>query len=126
MFERYLFIANLPPLYTLSPLPRTKLPPKKSGDPKVTLVLDLDETLVHCSTEPLENAEMTFPVTYGGKEYQVYVRKRPYFENFLRRVSSMFEVVVFTASQEVYARKLLDLIDPHGRYIQYVIECSVI
>jgi len=118
-FDPFLFIANLPPLWSLSPRPRVKLPPKKNGDPKMTLVLDLDETLVHCSTEPLSGAELIFPVTYGGKDYQVHVRKRPHFETFIKRVSTLFEVVVFTASQEVYARKLLDLIDPQGRYIHH-------
>jgi len=117
-FDPYLFIANLPPITQLAPRQRARLPPK--GDtPKHTLVLDLDETLVHCSTEPLENAELTFPVMYGGKEYQVFVRRRPHFETFLKRVSQLFEVVVFTASQEVYASRLLDLIDPNGKYIHH-------
>jgi CTD small phosphatase-like protein 2 len=117
-FDPYLFIANLPPITQIIPRQKAKLPPK--GDtPKHTLVLDLDETLVHCSTEPLEHAELTFPVIYGGREYQVFVRKRPHFETFLQRVSKLFEVVVFTASQEVYASKLLDLIDPNGKYIHH-------
>jgi len=95
------------------------LPPRTSNTPKVTLVLDLDETLVHCSTEPLDLAEFQFPVFFNNTEYQVYVRKRPHFEEFLKKVSQKFEVVIFTASQEVYAHKLLSLLDPDCKYIKH-------
>ena len=93
------------------------LPAKKPDAPPITLVLDLDETLVHCSTDPMQGADFVFPVLFHGVEYQVYVRKRPYFEEFLKRVSQLFEVVVFTASQKVYADKLLDILDPKKEYI---------
>jgi len=118
-FDPFLFIANLPPIGEIVSRPTVRLPSKKKISPKITLVLDLDETLVHCSIDPIDKAEFIFPVFYGEKEYQVYVRKRPYFEEFLKQVSGDFEVVVFTASQEVYASKLLDLIDPKGIYIHH-------
>lgn len=69
--------------------------------PPVTLVLDLDETLVHCTVEPVPDPDMVFPVEFNGVQYQVHVRKRPHLEEFLARVAKMFEVVVFTASQQV-------------------------
>lgn len=51
------------------------------------------------------------------KEYTVYVKQRPFLHAFLERVSEMFEVVIFTASQSIYAKQLLDILDPDGRFI---------
>lgn len=38
------------------------LPPKAESSPPFTLVLDLDETLVHCVMEPIESYDIKFDV----------------------------------------------------------------
>jgi len=114
-FNPYHFIKHLP---ERPPVLRTLLPPSESSTPKYCLVLDLDETLVHCSTEELIRADLVFPVIFNEIEYTVFARKRPHIEEFLTRMSSKFEIVVFTASQEVYADKLLNILDPE-RKIKY-------
>lgn len=119
-FNPYLFIRLLPPYGSVRPrVNRVVLPRKVRDAPPISLVLDLDETLVHCSVEPIPDADLRFPVVFGGHTYQVYVRKRPFLERFLARVATKFEVTVFTASQSVYASRLLDLIDPHHRWIRH-------
>lgn len=57
-------------------------------------------------------------MVFNGTEYQVNVKKRPHMEYFLRHVSKMFEVVVFTASHRAYAEQLLNLLDPHRNLIK--------
>ena len=120
-FNPYLFIKCLPPYRRALPpgwSSRPKaLPPRPRGPaaarvPPLCLVLDLDETLVHCTVEPTPDADLTFPVEFNGTAYQVHVRCRPFLQEFLEAVAGRFEVVIFTASQQVYADKLLDKIDP--------------
>lgn len=118
-FNPYIFIKNLPPRAALGERFLPLLPPLLSTDPQFCLVLDLDETLVHCSTEPLVQPDVIFPVLFNSVEYTVFARKRPYIYEFLSRVSSLFEVVVFTASQEVYADKLLNILDPDKKFIKH-------
>lgn len=78
-----------------------------------TLVLDLDETLVHSSTVPCADPDYVFPLELapGAPPCTVYAKKRPFCDEFLRKASSMFEIVVFTASKKNYANRLLDLLD---------------
>lgn len=75
------------------------------------------ETLVHSTTERCDNADFTFKVCFNKKEHTVYVRQRPFLGTFLERVAEMFEIIVFTASQSIYASHLLDILDPEKRYI---------
>ena len=118
-FDPFLFIKHLsdiPAEYRNRP---SCIPKKLRTAPPITLVLDLDETLVHCSVEPLQKYELTFPVQFNNVEYNVYVRKRPGMLEFLQRVSPYFEVIVFTASQKVYADKLLNILDPERQFIKH-------
>lgn len=83
---------------------------------RVTLVLDLDETLIHTTTsaryQVFKNGRKVFPdlvleVPVQDKYCIFYVYLRPYLHTFLREISKWFEVVIFTASERRYAEPLL-------------------
>eukprot|EP01107_Rhizomastix_libera_P018476 TRINITY_DN95_c6_g1_i1.p1 TRINITY_DN95_c6_g1~~TRINITY_DN95_c6_g1_i1.p1 ORF type:complete len:427 (-),score=103.10 TRINITY_DN95_c6_g1_i1:278-1558(-) len=97
---------------TFFPLASGTPPAAPTRQPPITLVLDLDETLVHCSTDFIPDSDFTFIVTYANTDYTVYAKKRPNLEVFLNTASSLFNLVVFTASQQIYADALLDILDP--------------
>lgn len=60
-----------------------------------TLVLDLDETLIHFES--------------NGKKSKFLVR--PYTYDFINNLSKKFEIIIFTAAQKDYADWILDKID---------------
>lgn len=68
-----------------------------------TLVLDLDNLLVH-SDWSRKRGWRTF--------------KRPGAEDFLRHMAQYYEVVVYTSQLPTYADPILDRLDPN-RYIAY-------
>eukprot|EP01064_Diplonema_japonicum_P034362 TRINITY_DN7098_c0_g2_i1.p1 TRINITY_DN7098_c0_g2~~TRINITY_DN7098_c0_g2_i1.p1 ORF type:complete len:328 (+),score=25.62 TRINITY_DN7098_c0_g2_i1:115-984(+) len=89
------------------------LPPPISGHSgRVCLVLDLDETLVHSSFRPVPMPDMVLPIDIDGTIYHVYVKKRPFVDEFMKFIEPLFEVVIFTASLSKYADPLLDQLDP--------------
>jgi CTD small phosphatase-like protein 2 len=138
-FDPFLFIRRLPA--RAAPPSRARAAPllprqtRVSGRRK-TLVLDLDETLVHSSLDPAHAGppgaagglaplpagpppDFCFPVDVGAVRHRVAVRRRPHLQAFLERAAELFEVVVFTASQRVYAEQLLDAIDPGRRLVRH-------
>uniref|UniRef100_A0A5B6ZQL3 FCP1 homology domain-containing protein n=1 Tax=Davidia involucrata TaxID=16924 RepID=A0A5B6ZQL3_DAVIN len=117
-FDPHMFIRNLPDLPDEATNFRPTILPKETLKTKrITLVLDLDETLVHSTLEHCEDSDFTFPVSFNMKENIVYVKQRPDLRTFLERVAGMFEIVVFTASQSIYAEQLLDILDPNQKLI---------
>ena len=62
-------------------------------------------------------ADAVFEVRFDAVVYEVFARWRPYVNAFLERVSQLYEVILFTASQKVYADRVLQFIDPEGKYI---------
>ncbi|XP_016342849.1 CTD small phosphatase-like protein isoform X1 [Sinocyclocheilus anshuiensis] len=97
-------------------------PPEKYLLPEVNIndygkkcvVIDLDETLVHSSFKPINNADFIVPVEIDGTVHQVYVLKRPHVDEFLQKMGELFECVLFTASLAKYADPVADLLDQWG------------
>ncbi|XP_040610706.1 carboxy-terminal domain RNA polymerase II polypeptide A small phosphatase 2 isoform X2 [Mesocricetus auratus] len=86
--------------YQFYQIPGTCLLPEvtEQDQGRICVVIDLDETLVHSSFKPINNADFIVPVEIEGTTHQVYVLKRPYVDEFLRRMGELFECVLFTAS----------------------------
>ncbi|KAE8696488.1 putative Aquaporin NIP1.1 [Hibiscus syriacus] len=98
---------------------RCLLPPLISTTKK-TVFLDLDETLVHSSTDPPPKTyDFTVKPSMDGQIMNFYVLKRPRVDFFLEEISKKHEVVIFTAGLKQYASQVLDKLDPKGRFISH-------
>jgi RNA polymerase II subunit A small phosphatase-like protein len=93
-------------------------PQKGHNIGRKTLVLDLDETLVHSSFKPVKDADIVLKLNIDNIIKPIYVLKRPGVEQFLQTVSKYFEIVVYTASLAVYADPLIDELDVN-RVVSY-------
>ena len=69
---------------------------KEPSTKDYTLVLDLDETLIHFSVNAENEGHLFF---------------RPYLFHFLNSVSEFYELIIFTAGLKEYAKIVLDLIE---------------
>ena len=102
-----------------------------SGEKEMTLVIDLDNTLVYsCTNEEilkdknslyhtldvnhhsgsLVNSQIQFE---GGVE-RYFVMVRPHAQDFLAEMHKYFNLVIFTAGVQEYADPVIDFIDPEG------------
>ncbi|KAI3953810.1 hypothetical protein MKW98_017634 [Papaver atlanticum] len=80
-----------------------------------TIFLDLDETLIHSTTDPSpERCDFIVRPRIEGEVMNFYVLKRPGVDEFLESISKKFEIVVFTAGLKEYASLVLDKIDRNG------------
>ena len=95
-------------------------PQKPENQGKKTLVLDLDETLVHSTfTTPREGQkvpDMLLDVKWDdGIADTIYVNVRPFVNTFLKEMAEKFEIVIFTASIINYAQSLVQKLDVENK-----------
>ncbi len=85
-----------------------------------TLILDLDETLIHADFDNnMENHDHIVNFEIKGESHSVGIFIRPGLFNFLEKVSENFEILVFTASVQEYANAVLNHLDPENRIFKY-------
>lgn len=134
------------PAGALTKYPKTPAPPRPliprrqpsyiNTDPadlthQKTLILDLDETLIHSMSKGGRMSsghmvEVRLNTTYVGVGGQTnlgpqhpilyYVHKRPHCDEFLRRVSKWYNLVVFTASVQEYADPVIDWLEADRKF----------
>ena len=81
---------------------------------KKTLILDIDETLVHSAFKPFNRpSDISLNIDINGLNRKIYVLKRPHVDEFLEELSNIFEIITFTASLSQYADPLLDKLDKY-------------
>ena len=96
-----------------SEIPKFILPPPKGN--KKTLVLDLDETLVHSQFFEFSiPSDITIKIEIEKEIYDIHVLVRPGVENFITIMKDYFEIIIFTASISKYADILMNIIDPNN------------
>lgn len=83
-----------------------------------TLILDLDETLIHSlsKTNRMSTAHMVEVRLNSNLATLYYVYKRPFCDEFLRLVSNWFDVYIFTASAKEYADPVINWLERDRPY----------
>ena len=86
--------------------PKSPFLQKKSNNKKYTLVLDLDETLIHFKPNPNNES--------SGK-----IMIRPFLYDFLRSIKKYYELIIFTAATEDYANPIINAIEKDEKFFDY-------
>lgn len=124
--------------YPRAPAPPRPLVPRRQPSytlsysaeaPKKTLIIDLDETLIHSmakggrmSTGHMVEVRLGGPVSSSGVQIGpgvpilYYVHERPGCHDFLRKVTKWYNLVVFTASVQEYADPVIDWLERERKY----------
>ncbi|KAL4445469.1 hypothetical protein ABPG74_004543 [Tetrahymena malaccensis] len=85
---------------------------------KKTLILDLDETLIHCNESLDKTSDFILDIQADQKEVvQAGINVRPYAKQFLEEMSHLYEIVIFTASRSIYANEVINKLDPQNKFI---------
>lgn len=80
---------------------------------RMLLILDLDETLVHASSTPLDRA-----ADFRVAHYHVY--RRPHLDDFLTAVSTMYDLAVWSSASDDYVKAVVANIFPKLDALQFV------
>lgn len=115
--------------------PRSPSRPLPTSQEQKTLILDLDETLIHSlakggrmSSGHMVEVKLNAPVAVSTSQNQAtqvigphhpilyYVHKRPHCDEFLKKICKWYKLVIFTASVQEYADPVIDWLEQERKY----------
>eukprot|EP00274_Cyanoptyche_gloeocystis_P006364 CAMPEP_0196656788 /NCGR_PEP_ID=MMETSP1086-20130531/19507_1 /TAXON_ID=77921 /ORGANISM="Cyanoptyche gloeocystis , Strain SAG4.97" /LENGTH=449 /DNA_ID=CAMNT_0041989661 /DNA_START=202 /DNA_END=1551 /DNA_ORIENTATION=- len=110
------------------PLAKTEAESQPRADAKLDLVLDLDNTLIHAtsdirakslvqSEDEIDSFLLIPPPHVKAAPFQVYVKQRPGLKAFLEQVSDLYNLHIYTMGTREYADGISKIIDPEGRML---------
>ncbi|EAS32662.3 FCP1-like phosphatase, phosphatase domain-containing protein [Coccidioides immitis RS] len=97
---------------------------------KLSLVVDLDQTIIHATVDPTVaewQEDKTNPNHEAVKDVRAfqlvddgpgmrgcwyYIKLRPGLEDFLRSISSLYELHIYTMGTRAYAQNIANIVDP--------------
>ncbi len=89
----------------------------ENSSQKKTIILDLDETLIHADFDNnYKDHDTNVSFKFNDEEVLVPIFIRPGLIEFLEKISKQFEIFVFTASVKEYADSVLNHIDPDNKF----------
>ena len=88
---------------------------------KFTLVLDMDETLIHFLYKNKNNNNiLKFNMIDQNDIMQIGMfLLRPYTKLFFEKLKDLYEIIIFTNGTKEYCDRILELIDPKQEYIKF-------
>lgn len=99
---------------------------------KLSLVVDLDQTIIHATVDPTVGEWMddvdnpNYDAVKDVQKFQLdeegpphncwyYVKKRPGLTNFLTNISKLYELHIYTMGTRAYARNVAKIVDPEKK-----------
>ncbi|CAD8156081.1 unnamed protein product [Paramecium octaurelia] len=87
---------------------------------KISIVFDLDETLVHCNESLAIPSDVILTIQVSPQEtIKAGINIRPGAIKLLELLVNDFELIIFTASHPCYAQKVIEYLDPNKTLISH-------
>ena len=97
---------------------------------KKLAIFDLDETLVHCQVNNIEESQFQIEINLPSKKKgKIGINIRPNWKNSINKIKDKYVIVVFTASHKSYAEGVLNFLDPNKYYFPFRLyrnNCTII
>lgn len=100
---------------------------------KLSLVVDLDQTIIHATVDPTvgdwqkDDNNPNYPAVKDVRSFLLdddapgrpgcwyYIKLRPGLEEFLEKISKIYELHIYTMGTRAYAKNIADIIDPEHK-----------
>jgi carboxy-terminal domain RNA polymerase II polypeptide A small phosphatase len=81
--------------------------------PKMLLILDLDETLIHAASKKIDN-------NFDFQVFHYFVYKRPFLDEFIATCAEHFELAVWSSASDDYVEEIVQHIFPKDIQLAFV------